>query len=241
MYKSRPLLLIVPLVCLVSILSLNGMSEAVKPQITIEILVNRFNVDASLILTLEKRGVERMDQAGLFYLYDMAGESFDLDEFQSQWRPNYGREIEFEEIAWELGVPPVVFPEEVFQWRRPYHERNYNRKGRWPEETVKQDKDKYEYTYEDRPNGIKEKIKITRDKYEFQYESRYEEEELTIDLKKMTYKYKYKNTRTNEKINRSGSVLPMTAENIRRYYLPQLIDEKPKKDIQVKFQWQFNQ
>lgn len=241
MNKRSFLFLTILFAAVMVIVSVEGISEAVEPTVTVEILVDRFNVDASLVFNLEKRGVERRDQAGLFYLYGMAGERFDPDRFESQWRPNYGRDIEFEEIAWQLGVPPVIFPDEVFQWRRPYHERDFNRKGRWPEETVKQGKDKYEYTYEDRPNDIKEKIRITRDKYEFAYESRHEEEKLTVDLKKMTYKYKYKNTRTNEKIERSGTVLPMTAENIRRYYLPQFIDEKPKKGIQLKFEWSFNQ
>ncbi len=203
--------------------------------ITVDFLVDYFCIEPSLVITLEGRGISRDDQAAIFYMHDMAGERFQRSQVEQWWDEG----LELSEIAWRLGVPPVIFPDQVFSWNRPDRTRDFNRPGRWPEEKVKQTDHSYEYKYEDRPAGIKETIEIKKDKYEFKYESRHETETLKVDLKKNTYEYSYRNRQTGENSKRKGSVVPFTSRNSRDYFVPKLVGE-PSVRFNINFDWSFS-
>src|SRR5690554_3049912 len=102
---------------------------AQEPTVTIEILVNRFAVDGEFVRTMDRRGLDRPWQAGMLYLYNLAGRSLNENELN---RIERARES-FIDTAWRLGVPPVIFTDD-FTWSRPDYAKGRRNSGRWPEE-----------------------------------------------------------------------------------------------------------
>lgn len=217
--RKNKLIIITLLSFLLVIMSVNVLA------INESFFANTFGVSEAELKYFDKRDVDDEDLAAILYLYSNSNRTLTKEKFEFIMRNEY----KWTELAVKLGMPPVMFKDDVLKLRRPdtggdrleadiqksRFGANYMTDDDRPfgiYDRIKYNNDTFVSNFSNRKAGTSERVDISKNWYRFNYRSMSIQEMLKINRNTNKYEYHYINMDTGEEIMQSGKAVSLDAD-----------------------------
>ena len=217
--RKNNLIIITLLSFLLVIMSVNVLA------INESFFANTFGVSEAELKYFDKRDVDDEDLAAILYLYSNSNRTLTKEKFEFIMRNEY----KWTELAVKLGMPPVMFKDDVLKLRRPdtggdrleadiqksRFGANYMTDDDRPfgiYDRIKYNNDTFVSNFSNRKAGTSERVDISKNWYRFNYRSMSIQEMLKINRNTNKYEYHYINMDTGEEIMQSGKAVSLDAD-----------------------------